>query len=61
MDFSFKVKYAIGQSIKYDKGIFKVVGYEYVKSRGIRYILLANNGLSMTREYLYDFEIGLLS
>lgn len=57
--FTFTVKYEIGETIKHDGGFYKVIGYEFVKSRGIRYILLTKEG-KITWDYLFDFEIQML-
>lgn len=57
---SFKVKHEIGDIIKWDNGKLKVIGYSYVKGRGIQYILLAHSGSKFDWEYLYDFEIDLI-
>lgn len=57
---TFKVKHTIGETIKNDCGIYKVIGYEFVKNRGTRYILLSvKNGVAEW-SYLYDFEISLI-
>lgn len=54
------VRYEIGDKIKNDGGIYKVIGYEFVKSRGIRYILLSLKNGTPEWIYLYDFEISLI-
>ncbi len=58
--FTFKVKYEIGETIKNDGGILKVIGYEYIKSRGARYILLSLKNGNPEWVYMYDFEIDLI-
>jgi len=55
-----KLKYTIGESIKTLGLIYKVIGFEYVKDRGIRYILLHMDGGKGNWEYLYDFEIKMI-
>lgn len=60
IDISFKVKYKIGEVLKRDTGLYKIIGYEFVKSRGIRYILLSAKNGSPEWIYLYAFEIDLL-
>jgi len=57
---TFKVKYDIGETIKNDGGIFKVIGYEFVKGRGIRYALLTARNGTVEWLYMYDFEIALI-
>lgn len=54
------VAYEIGQTIKTDGTIYKVVGFEFVKSRGIRYILLSLKNNTPEWIYLYDFEIKMM-
>lgn len=58
--FTFKVKYSIGETIKNDCGIYKVIGYEYIKGRGTRYALLSLKNGSPDWLYMYDFEIDLI-
>ena len=56
-----KLKYKVGERVKTDYGILKVIGYEFVKSRGIRYILirLDTNG-AVLWDYMSDFEIKMI-
>lgn len=57
---TFKVKYEIGETIKNDGGVYKVIGYEFIKARGTRYILLSLKNGTPEWIYLYDFEISLI-
>lgn len=57
---TFKVKYEIGETIKNDGGVFKVIGYEFIKGRGTRYALLVVRNGTTEWLYLYDFEISLI-
>lgn len=52
-----RVTYEIGDKIKHNGGVWKVVGYEHVKGRGIRYIVLAVKNGALEWLYLYDFEL----
>lgn len=52
-----RVAYEVGDTIKHDGGVWKVIGYEYVKGRGVRYITLAVRNGTPEWLYLYDFEI----
>jgi hypothetical protein len=54
---TFSVKYEIGDIIKWDNGKLKVIGYSFIKGRGIQYILLSHTGSKFEWEYLYAFEI----
>lgn len=60
MKFSLEVKYKIGEEIKWDNGILKVIGYNYVETRGLQYILLTCVGGKTDWLYLYDFEIAMI-
>lgn len=51
-----KLKYKIGEVVKLVDRHVTVIGFEYVESRGIRYILLWIDG-KPGWEYLFDFEI----
>lgn len=51
------VRYKIGERIKKDCGVFKVMGYEFVQGRGTRYILFTARNGTPEWTYLYDFEI----
>jgi rRNA maturation protein Rpf1 len=57
---TFKVAYDIGQTLKNDGGVYKVIGYEFIKGRGTRYVLLHAKSGSPEWLYVYDFEIKLL-
>lgn len=57
--FTFSVRYDIGEKIVHDGGYYKVIGYEYVKGRGVRYILLTKDS-KISWEYLHDFEIAMI-
>lgn len=56
-----KLKYKVGEKVKTDYGILKVIGYEYIQGRGIRYILLRldTNG-GPVWDYMFDFEIKMI-
>lgn len=54
------VVYEIGQKIKTDGAIYKVIGFEFIKSRGTRYILLSLRHGNPEWIYLYDFEIKMM-
>lgn len=60
MKHTLTVKHEIGQTIKNDGGVYKVIGYEFVQGRGIRYILLSLKNGTPEWLYLYDFEIKLI-
>ena len=55
-----KVKYKIGQQLKILDRIYTVIGYEYVESRALRYILLHGDMGVNKWEYMYDFEVQTL-
>ena len=55
-----KLKYKIGTNVIVEEKIYYCIGFEYIESRGIRYILLNNKGESIDWLYLYDFEIEML-
>lgn len=52
-----KLKHEIGETINAKERKYKVIGFEYVKGRGIRYILLHTNGGQVQWEYMYGFDI----
>jgi len=56
-----QLKYKVGEKVKTDYGILKVIGYEYIQSRGIKYILLRLdiNGTPIW-DYMFDFEIKMV-
>lgn len=58
--FSFEVKYKIGEEIKWDGGIFKVIGYSYIEGRGIQYVVMASNSGKLEWQYFYEFEIEMI-
>lgn len=58
--FSFEVKYAIGEEIKWDGGIFKVIGYSYIEGRGLQYIVMSSVSGKVDWQYFYEFEIKMM-
>jgi hypothetical protein len=54
--FSLDVFYEIGEEIELNDRKIKVIGYEFVAERGIRYIVLWHDG-TMKWEYFYKFEL----
>lgn len=57
---TFPISYELGEIIKTSSKILKVIGYEYVPSRALRYVLLHEKDGVAVWEYMYDFEIELL-
>ena len=51
------LKYKIGEKIKSDERIYTVIGFDYVKERGLRYILLHVVDGKAVWEFMYAFEI----
>lgn len=58
--FTFKVKYEIGYTLKTDERVYKCIGYNYVKGRGLQYVFLYL--IDGTTKWLYvdDFEIEMI-
>lgn len=54
---SLRVAYEVGTKIKHDGGVWQVIGYEYIKGRGTRYILFVVKNGEPQWLYLYDFEL----
>lgn len=55
-----KLDYDIGEEIKTQTHIYKVIGFEYIPGRATRYILMyADNG-DIKNIYLYKYEIKML-
>ena len=52
-----KVSYKIWDDIiaKYSDDHYYIIWYEYIESRGIRYI--CSNGTDKWRQYFYEYEI----
>lgn len=59
-DHKISLKYNIGQTIKTSGCLYKVIGYEYIKDRGIKYIILGVDGIEPRRFYVYESELSLL-
>ncbi|MFZ2523626.1 MAG: hypothetical protein WAW92_04545 [Minisyncoccia bacterium] len=55
-----KLKYEVGSKIHTENGAYKVIGFEYIKGRGMRYCLLAIGAVGKDWLYMYDFEIKAL-
>jgi len=55
-----EVRYQIGDIITTDTRTYRVVGYEYVPERAMRYILLHDKEGVASWEYMYPIEIDLL-
>ena len=60
MKFTIQLDYSVGDKIRHDGGVWKVIGFEYVKGRGIRYILLTVKNQVLEWLYLFSFEIKAL-
>lgn len=56
----FSVDYKIGDEIITDDRKYKIIGYEHVPDRGLRYILIHSDGGAPKWEYLYKIEILML-
>lgn len=56
-------KYQMGEKIEAGATTFKVIGYEVVLGRGIRYIVAFwdDEKNECTWQYLYDFEIEMIT
>lgn len=54
-----KLKYKIGEKLKFNDRLVTVIGFDYIEGRGVRYALLWIDG-KPTWEYLHDFEIDAL-
>lgn len=57
---TFPISYELGEIIKTSSKILKVIGYEYVPTRALRYVLIHEKDGDAAWVYLYDFEIELL-
>lgn len=55
-----KLKHKLGKTLKSSSRHYKVIGYEYVESRGMRYILATFDVYDVKWIYLFDFEIEML-
>lgn len=51
------LKYKIGQKIKASERIYEIIGFEWIKERGIRYALLHVKDGKTEWEFMYEFEI----